>query len=235
MTRFLRLELSRYRRTALYVALTAALSLLAALYFFAVVGRFDDSADSAMLRSYDAVIPLALTVALCVLVVYGAIIYARRIVADYIGNRRITLYSYPGGRGPLFQAKNTAYALVIGTASLVGYGTAVSIFLLTESFTPIVTDGPGGELWSAALLSVTCVSLLTISITGIAGAVGVWRRSTISTIVAAIILIALLGNAVAVSLNDIPWLTWIAAAAALILTVTAIGVQTHKIRFDEVL
>lgn len=162
MTRFLRLELNRYRHTALFVTLTAAGTLLAALYFFAVVGRFDDSPDSAMLRSYDAVVPLALTVALCVLVVYGAAVYARRIVADYIGNRRIALYSYPGGRGPLFRARNTAHALVIGAASLVGY-------------------------------------------------------------------------AVAVSLTRTPWLTWLVTGASVVITVVMLGIQTRRIRIDEVL
>ncbi|MCK1804220.1 hypothetical protein MTQ12_14385 [Brevibacterium sp. R8603A2] len=235
MTRFLRLELSRYRHTALFVALTAAGTLLAALYFFAVVGRFDDSPDSAMLRSYGAVVPLALTVALCVLVVYGAVIYARRIVADYIGNRRIALYSYPGGRDPLFQAKNIAYALVIGTASLIGYGAAVSVFLLTESFTPIVDGVHDGALWLTALLSTSCVVLLTVSVTAIAGAIGIWRRSTIATIVAAIILIALLGNAVAISLNGTPYLTWLVTGASLAIAVVMLSTQTRRIRFDEVL
>ena len=235
MTRLLRLELNRYRHTSLFVSLTAAGSLLAALYFFAVVGRLDDSPDSAMLRSYEAVIPLALTVALCVLVVYGSVIYARRIVADYIGNRRIALYSYPGGRGPLFQAKNTAYALVIAAASLVGYGAAVSVFLLTEYFTPIVSDVHDGALWLTALLSTSCVVLLTVSITAIAGAIGIWRRSTIATIVAAIILIALLGNALAVSLNGTPWLTWLATAASIAIAVVMLGIQTRRIRVDEVL
>ncbi|GAA3664440.1 hypothetical protein [Microbacterium marinilacus] len=235
MTGFLRLELNRYRHTALYVALTAAGTLLAALYFFAVVGRFDDSPDSAMLRSYDAVVPLALTVALCVLVVYGAVIYASRIVANYIGNRRIALYIYPGGRGPLFQAKNTAYALVIGTASLIGYGAAVSVFLLTESFTPIVDGVHDGALWLTALLSTSCVVLLTVSITAIAGTIGIWRRSTIATIVAAIILIALLGNVLAVSLNGTPWLTWLVTGASLAIAVLMLGIQTRSIRVDEVL
>ena len=235
MTRFLRLELNRYRHTALFVALTSAGSLLAALYFFAVVGRFDDSPDSAMLRSYDGVVPLALTVALCVLVVYEAVIYTRRIVADYIGNRRIALYSYPGGRGPLFQAKNIAYALVIGTASLIGYGTGVSVFLLAESLTPIVDRVPNGVLWLTALLSTSCVVLLTVSITAIAGAIGIWRRSMIATIVAAIILIALLGNAVAVSLNGAPWLTWLVTGASLVIAVVMLSIQTRRIRVDEVL
>lgn len=235
MKRFLQLELSRYRRTALFVALTAAGSLLAALYFFAVVGRFDDSADNAMLRSYSAVIPLALTVALCVLVVYGAVIYARRIVADYIGNRRITLYSYPGGRGTLFQAKNIAYALVIGTASLIGYGAAVSMFLLAESLAPIVDGFHDGALWLTAMLSTSCIALLTVSVTAIAGAIGVWWRSTIATIIAAIILIALLGNAVAISLNGAPWLTWLVTGASVAIAIVMLGIQTRRIRVDEVL
>lgn len=235
MTRLLRLELNRYRRTVLYVALTAAGSLLAALYFFAVVGRFDDSPDSTMLRSYDAIIPLALTVALCVVVIYGSVIYARHIVSDYIGNRRIALYSYPGGRDPLFQAKNTAYALVICASILVGYGAGLTVFLLTESFTPIVDDVHDGALWLTALLSTTCVVILTVSIIAIAGAIGIWRRSTIATIVAAIIFIALFGNAVAVSLNGTPWLTWLVTGASVAIAFVMLGIQTSRIRDDEVL
>lgn len=231
MTHLLRLELNRYRHTALYVALTAAGSLLAALYFFAIVGHFDDSTDTAMLRSNNAVTSLALTVALCVLSIYGSVIYARRIVTDYIGNRRIALYSYPGGRAPLFRAKNTAYTLIIAAASLIGYATGIIVFLLTESLAPIVDDVNDGALWLTTLLSAGCVAILTVSITIIAGTIG----STIATIVAAIILIALLGNAVAISLNGTPVLTWLATGASLLIAAVMLNTQTRKIRVDEVL
>ena len=51
----------------------------------------------------------------------------------------------------------------------------------------------------------------------------------------AIILTPLLGNAAAVSPNGTPWLTWPAPAASIAIAVVMLGIQTRRIRVDEVL
>ncbi|KQB84599.1 hypothetical protein [Corynebacterium oculi] len=234
MSHFLRLELTRYQRTAIYVAATATIALLAALYFFATIGRFDDSPGSAMFRQYNAVFSLALTVALCVIAIYGSIIYARFIVTDYIGNRRIQLYSYPGGRHQLFLAKNTAFTLTIASASAIGLLLAVAIFFLSETITPIVNSAEGIS-WVHVLASSASVVILAVSVTLIAGTIGIWRQSVIATIVSAIVAITVLGNGVALSLNGAAWLTWIINAAGVVAALILLMGQARKIRADEVL
>lgn len=234
MSHFLRLELTRYQHTAIYVAATATIALLAALYFFALIGRFDHSPGSAMFRQYNAVFSLALTVALCVIAIYGSTIYARFIVTDYIGNRRIQLYSYPGGRHQLFLAKNTAYTLTIASASAAGFLLAVAIFSLSETITPIV-DSAESISWAHALASSASVVILAVSIALIAGTIGIWRQSVITTIVSAIVAIAVLGNGVASSLNGEAWLTWLITAADTLAALILLVGQARKIRTDEVL
>lgn len=205
------------------------------LYFFTFVGQFDDSTDSAILREPTAVISLALTVAFCILVIYGAIIYQRFIVSDYIGNRRIQLYSYPGGRSPLFLAKNTAYALAIGGSTTVGLVLGTAIFLTTESIMPVSDAHVTARSWSTTLAMVSCITLLTLSASMISGLIGVHRRSTVSTIVTAVILIVLCGNAVAISLNASPWVTWMATSACMAISLSLLAGQNRAIRHDEVL
>lgn len=235
MNRFFRLELTRYRRVIPCFGATAACSALMGLYFFAFVGRFDDSPESAMLREHAAVIPLALTVAFCVVVIYGVVLYGRFIVSDYIGNRRIQLYSYPGGRSTLFLAKNAAYALAIGASTMVGLALGTAIFMTVESFMPVSNVHANAPSGLETLAMVVCIALLALSATMTSGLVGVRRRSTVSAIVIAVILICLLGNSVALSLKASPWVTWMVTAASIALLLISVSVQSHLIRQDEVL
>ncbi|WGH86844.1 hypothetical protein [Auritidibacter ignavus] len=235
MNHFLRLELSRYLRVIPRFGATVACSTLMGLYFFTFVGRFDDSSDSAMLREPAAVITLALTLAFCVVVIYGTVVYQRFIVSDYIGNRRIQLYSYPGGRSPLFLAKNTAYALAIGGSAAVGLVLGTAVFLTFESFMPVSDAHVTARTWPATLTMVACITLLTLSAITIAGFIGVRRRSTVSSIVTAVILIVLFGNAVAMSLNAPPWVPWTATAGSMALALSLLAVQNLAIQQDEVL
>lgn len=56
-----------------------------------------------------------------------------------------------------------------------------------------------------------------------------------STIITAPVSIALFGNAVAVSLNGMPWLTWAITAAGVTVSFNSIAIQSRAIRDDEVL
>lgn len=237
MTHFLWLELRRYPTTMFHFAAMTAASLLAALYFFAFIGRFDGSADSAMFRSYPPVIALGLTICLYVVVIYGAVIYARFVVSDYIGNRRIQLYTYPGGRSPLFVAKSAAYVIVTSAAAFAGIVLAGALFFIGETFAPVVSAGGGalGPLSMTIGTGLISVILLAASIVMIAGVIGVFRRSTIATIVSAIILIALLGNGVAISLANTAWLTGVVALSCAVLAAGAVAVQAKRIQDDEIL
>jgi len=131
-------------------------------------------------------------------------------------------------------AKNTAYTLTIATGTTAGFLLAVAIFLLTETIAPIVASTESAS-WTAALASTATVVILTVSVTLIAGAIGIWRRSVITTIVSAIIAITILGNGVASSLNGATWLTWLIAAAGIAATLVLLLGQARKLRSDEVL
>ena len=236
MTRFLHLELRRYSTTAIYLSAATASSLLIALYFFAIIGRFDDSTDSAMFHNYSSIVALGLTISLFVIVVYGAAIYARFIVTDYMGNRRIQLYTYPAGRSPLFLAKNTAYVIATSAAALVGVILAGTIFFISEALSPIVAvGGEKGHLSTTVITGLASIILLAASIVLIAGTIGVFQGSTITTIVSAIVLIAVLGNGIAISLANTAWLTAVIAVGCTVLAIGVLAAQTKRIQNDEVL
>lgn len=236
MTRYLRLELRRYPTTAIRLAAAAGASLLAALYFFAVIGRFDSSPDSTMFRSYSAIFGLSLTISLLVVVVYGAVIYARLLVADYIGNRRIQLYVYPAGRAPLFLAKNAAYAMAAGIATLSGITAATALFCLIEWFAPVVTGGRAiGASAGTIGAGILCVTVLATSLVVLSGMIGVFRGSTIATTVSAIILITLFGNSIAISLASTVWVTIMITAGCAAIALVALSAQARRIQRDEVL
>lgn len=57
-----------------------------------------------------------------------------------------------------------------------------------------------------------CVGLVSVSIFLLSGVHGIGYRSTLSTIVEALGMIALLGKVVAQPLNGAPWLTWVIIA-----------------------
>lgn len=208
-------------------------SLLAALYFFALVGRFDDSPDNTMFRSYDGVVALALTVAFCVVAIHTTTVYAKNVVADYVGNRRFQLYGYPGGREPLFFAKNLAFTIAVLTASMTGLTIAFTVFFITEHFTPLVASTDSALLASLPLLG--SVMLLTLGATLIAGTIGVRQRSTITAIVAVIILIALLGNGIAISLTTSPLISWGIGITSIIGAACLIATTGRRIRTDDLM
>lgn len=235
MNRFLRLEFSRYKRCVFHFGIAAGISLLAALYFFGLIGRIDVANHLGDCCRYDAVIPLALTIAFCVIVIYGAVIYARLVVSDYIGNRRVLLYSYPGGRRPLFLAKNTAYLLAIGSSTVASLLIGLVIYLIIESIAPVISAKITIGDWLAAFSMAVCVSLLSMSVILIVGFVGVRRRSTMSTIIASLIMITLLGNVIAISLTGLPWLPWVIAAAGIVVSLGLVTVQSRAICTDEIL
>ncbi len=234
MSHFLRIEMSRYQRTILMFGATAILSVLVGLYFFTIVGQFDDSPDSAILRQPNTVFSLALTVSFCVLVLYGAVIYQRLIVSEYIGNRRIQLYTYPGGRSPLFLAKNAAFALAISGSTVVGLAVGAAVFLAAQTIVPVSDSRWTGHSWFAALALIPCITLLTLGATMVAGIVGVRRRSTVSTIATAVIIVVLLGNAVALSLDASPWVSWAVATVCVLISLSLLVTQNRLIQHDEV-
>ncbi len=69
----------------------------------------------------------------------------------------------------------------------------------------------------------------------ISGFIGARLKSIMSTIITTPVSIALFGNAVAVSLNGMPWLTWAITAAGVAVSFNSIAIQSRAIRDDEVL
>jgi hypothetical protein len=233
--RFIRPEASRYRSSGVVMGGIAALTLLSALYFFSAVGRLDDSEDSRMFRDYSSVVALSFTVTLAVVAVYGAVVYSHRVVGDYVGARRIRIYRYPGGRKPLFLAKNVAYASTAAFATGIGVAIGLAVYFLIELFAPMVRQSsPADSLDTIVFGWVTDVVLSTAVVVG-AGLVGVRRQSRVATIVTAVVAIALLGNGVALALNGQAWAAGAVSLCVAGLVWALVIHQGTRIDRDEVL
>lgn len=235
MNRFLRSELTRYRYHGRYLALTAGGMLLAAYYLFSVVGRADSGSGDLAMDQYSTVTALALTVALCAVTVHGAALYARMIIADYSGNRRVLLYAYPGGRVPLFLAKNLAFAAATTVAALVGFVSATVIYLLMEAIVPVVHD-PIGDPWVLDfLVTALNVSVLSVALSVVAGLIGLRLRSQIVALVAALVLIAVLANGATAVLVGSTLLGPVLTVAMVVIGCVLLGASVRRVERDEVL
>ncbi|GAA1473537.1 hypothetical protein P4N68_08160 [Corynebacterium felinum] len=235
MNRLLRLELGRYYSSAMGIGLATFTAMLGFLYFFALVGKMDQDPANAMFRQYSAVFAMSFTISMCVAVIYGAVVYARFIVTDYVGNRRIQLYTYPLGRKTLFLAKNIACASVQLAATFLGLLVATCVFFLSEAFSPLVEGKTGSILWIEVLLKVVVVTFLALALSLISGIVGMWRRSVITTIIVAILAVCMAGNIIAFSLNASVVYSAIATVVAAIVAVTMVVACSKHIAIDEVL
>lgn len=236
MNHLMQLELRRYTKLGPLLFGTAAASMLAACFLFALVGRFDDSPDSGQLRSYPVVASLACTVMLCVMAIFGAAAYARHVVHDYVGDRRTLLYLYPGGRRPLFLAKNAAYALVLGVATAGGAAVAGALFFASQTVHPILEKaGLDGRWWASVAVGGLSATALTLGTSIIAGTVGVIRQSGVTAVVVAVVLVALMANGVAASLQGVTLLPLAVAAAVLVVAGVLLSRQAGRIAVDEVL
>jgi len=236
MNRLVRLELRRYRGLVPILVGTAGASMLGAFLLFALIGGFDDSPGNEPLRSYAFVASLGSTVGLCVMTIVGAVLYARNVLPDYVGDRRTLVYLYPSGRRPLYLAKNVAFALVLGLCSLGGFALAVGVFFASQLVAPLLdAAGLQSQWWPAIGISGASSLALALGAALIAGVIGVARRSGVAAVVAAVVIVAVVANGVVSPLQGSPWLSLLLALVTLTVAGGLVGVQGRRIALDEVL
>ena len=223
-----------YRTVALIGAIGLAAH-LGSLYLFALVGRFDQGADSELLGSYDIIQALGLTVMMCAISISATVIYARRIIPLYSGNRRVLLYSYPDGREKTYVLMHRRFYLEVLIATLFASVAGSTLFLTSELVVPLVEDPAlpftnGGDY--AQALSLSAMSVL---IAVIAGSIGLTRRSPLTAVVASVVLVALLANGAAGYVLQAGWIVLLALIVLTVLASLLFLYNYRMIRSEEIL
>lgn len=169
-------ELKQYRSTLVYLFLAGFVPVLLFLYFFGAISRADSDPDAAAFLDYHLVVNLSLTVTLGVVSVTGAVVFARSVIADYVGDRRIALYMYPYGRSPLFTAKTLAALIAMGMAA-VGTVAGIIVFILAQQAWAVIPDMPLAEALVYAFGASVSTAILSLALTVLSGCIGMWWRS----------------------------------------------------------
>lgn len=229
-------EKYKLKKNSRNTAIITACMQLTFLYFFTLIGRFESSSTDNILNNYPGLLSLATTGTTCILVIYGAIIINRLLVTNYIGDSRLRLYLYPCGRSDLYYTKNKVFGISFGLAQLVGFLAANLIYLLVESFFPILNSsfsvsGFVGYFVGCPIIAVS----LTIAMVSFSSIIGIRLASSIATIITALILITTLGNMLALLLAEHIIITTAVTIVISLFVYGAIKVCGTKIEKEEVL
>ena len=181
------------RRTLVLLGVTLTALAVVFTYFFAIVGRFEGD-DSGLLTNRVGILSLSATLTIFCATIIGAVLFSRIVIDDYRANQLPVTLSYPDSRRSHFSAKLIASMLLVTGLTAFSLTVSLTTFLLTEAIIPIVEDAYLPVEIGDAVLRGLFALVLTAALSCLAGLFGLWRRSGIAAVVAAIVLVALVGN-----------------------------------------
>ncbi len=209
-------EFTRMKHSTLPMFLLTFISQICFLYFFAIVGKFDQDQANNILTKSPAVISLASTATMCVIAIYGAVVISHLIVKDYVGMNRNRTYLLPTSRKELFYTKMLVFSYIVVIAQISGLLLSNLIFMLSEKIIPIL-KGSILNYWGDFLIaSIICVGL-TLTIILFSSVIGIQWTSPIKTIVSSIIFVVLLSNLSAMSIITFKLLTLLIVVLILVI------------------
>ncbi len=196
---YFKFEFNKLKRHIKGVLIWTAVVQLSGLYFFALVGRFDQGDSDHLLTQYPAVIGLASTVTMCIIGVYGAIISSKSVIRDYIGQNKIRIFLLPVRRRTLLVNKLLALVVLLVLGEFLGVLISDTIFTMSELIQPLVGDRLLPHILTFLQASFVSTGMM-VSVVLFASLFGVWRSSAVSTIVAGVTLVILVSNMMAMLL-----------------------------------
>lgn len=228
-------ELSKVKKFNKSILLTAFFAQIISLYFFTIIGRFDSSESDSILNNYSALSGLASTISMCILVIYGAVIINGLLVKNYTGEDKIRTYSYPNGRSQLFYDKVMAFSVVFNSFQFLGMAAANIVYLIIESLFPILDSHVLALSYLVHFFMINIsTAILTVVLIIFAGLAGVHLNSTVATVVTGVVLIAVLGNIVAMAFAIHILVTLISVILIAFISVMLIKFTGLKIEQDEI-
>jgi ABC-type transport system involved in multi-copper enzyme maturation permease subunit len=169
--------------------------------------------------------------------VLGAIMFARFAVEEYKGKRVILLFSYPVSRVNVLLTKAIVVCGFVFVFSLLTNLIIFGFFNVSEYFSPLVHEGDLSFMLADTMLLSVVNGFLSIAVSLIALAAGIWRKSVAVTIVTAVIICSVFSSiftqAVMNSLTDIGFMAIVVAIIAVV-AVSVFGLTTKKVNALEV-
>lgn len=190
----MKLELRRNNlNTYMKLSMIGCMFLIGFIYFVAVVAKVENEPD---FQNYSNIFLFTSIMSMFYFSVLSATMFSRFVIEEYKGKKMILLFSYPVDRKKILLSK---IAVVVGFSTvsmIISNIPPIVIFSMTESFSPIVNDTLSSELLFSVIKTILILSIGMNGITLIAMRIGFINKSVPSTIVSALLLCALFGNAV---------------------------------------
>lgn len=190
----MKLELRRTKlNTYVWSSLIACMILIGFIYFVALVAKVENEAD---FQNYTNIFLFTSIISMIFFSILSAIMYSRFVIDEYTGKKMILLFSYPINRKTILLSK-IAVVVVFSTVSMMASNIPpIVIFSITESISPIVNDTLTLELLFSIIKTIIILSISMNGIALIAMRIGFINKSIPSTIITALVLCAIFGNAV---------------------------------------
>lgn len=202
MHKLIALELKRNRLRPYHIAtLICGVTMLGFQYLMAAIPYMDPTEpDAELFSQYPFLMGITCLVCMAIFSILSAVMAYRFMVEEYRGKRAILLLSYPISRKKVLSAKlMLVFAYTAGTMLLCG-AVVQAVFFLTESLFPICSDHLTIKVVLQSLGFLFCCSVLA----GLMGVIALWfgfRKKSVSvTIVASVILAALVCQVIAAAL-----------------------------------
>ena len=217
MRNLIALELKRNRLRPYHIAtLICGVTMLGFQYLMAAIPYMDPTEpDTELFSQYPFLMGITCLVCMAIFSILSAVMASRFVVEEYSGKRAILLLSYPINRKKVLSAKLMLVLLYTVGAMLLCGAVIQTVFFLTELLYPLCSDQLTIKVILQSLGFLFCCSILA----GLLGVVSLWfgfRKKSISvTIVASVILAALVCQVISAAIQYIPIL-WIVIGIAAI-------------------
>ncbi|QIK70799.1 hypothetical protein G7062_11060 [Erysipelothrix sp. HDW6C] len=160
----------------------------------------------------DAIIALAF-------IIYAGVNYGRFVVNDFASSRMELMYTYPVSRVKIMYAKIGVAAIVTCVSMILTKGVIYGFLAITV---------PSAHFTLINVLEIFTSAIAVTFMGQIAMAVGIWRKSVITTVVTAFLLAVFTqGNIGSVALYDFPIIPYIFAVIGVIVSYLFVARQKH--------
>lgn len=235
MMKLIKLEFKRNNiRTYLVASAISCAVLLGFIYFIAYVAQLEDSsARDIVFRNYTNIFRLVGIISLVVFSTMSAIMYSRLIIGEYTGKRAALLFSYPASRSKILLAKLILVFVFTSVSMLICTAIPYIVFSITESISPIVKQDVMTMGLMTDVLKTLGVAVLALGGIGIVSLrIGFIQKSVPTTLISAILLSAIYGNA-AINANGI-LSSLLISGIGLIVAVVVMAELSNKVNKMEI-
>ena len=204
MIHLMKLEMQKNRiRTYIYASIIITITMIGFIYLFAYAPQIEpNDPDMLIFAGYDNLIRLYGVVNMAIFCVFSCVMYTRFIIEAYNGNQLMLLFSYPINQQKILLSKIFIVVLFTSFSIIICNTIVFSIFSITESFIPIMTDAFSITFMLLALKTTIFMMISAASLSVIATGIGFFTKSVPSTIIAGVLLSSIFCNIVFHSLTN---------------------------------